>query len=751
MAEQSQRRNGCAENLLYLVIQGEMTDILYNQETSANLAATIRQDRMDMTRRAKPLRCIASAILALTAALPAQAEMRPTLSFAGVPGIIDMPSAAVLPDATFSVTSAHFGPVSRNTLAFQISPRLSGTFRYAAVRNWDDVLSSPFSTYFDRSFDLRYQIAFEGKYRPAIAVGLVDMIGTGQWAGEYLAFSKTFKDKVRVTAGLGWGRLASHGAIGGFGTRAAFDFGNGGTLRTGQWFKGDIAPFMGVEWQVNDRWGIKAEYSSDAYVEEAGNRKTFDRKSPFNFGVEYQATNNLRLGAHYLYGSQIGLTAQFVINPKNSPTGGPVGNPPPLLRDRAPGAAGWSGEWVRDTAQTSAVQSNLVTALKTQGVTVESVTLNADRVEVRVRLPKGGNGAQAIGRTARILTAVLPASVERFEIVPVANGMPLSKVVLSRGDLEQLDHSAGQDALLRERTQILAATAAGPGAVANADLYPKLDWKLRPYVRTSFFDPDNPIRGDLGIRLSARYEIAPNWVLAGAVSKRLVGNLADSTRVSTSVLPHVRSDGMQYDINGDLTLDNLTLAWTAKPAANLYSRVTVGYLERMYGGVSAELLWKPVASRLAIGAELNYVRQRDFDQHLGFRNYDMVTGHVSGYYTFDNGISAQLDVGRYLAGDYGATLTVDREFANGWRVGAFATLTDVSFDDFGEGSFDKGIRIQIPVAWMLGRQTERTFRATLRPVQRDGGARLDVDGRLYETVRSYDSIRLDDQWGSFWR
>lgn len=44
-----------------------------------------------------------------------------------------------------------------------------------------------------------------------------------------------------------------------------------------------------------------------------------------------------------------------------------------------------------------------------------------------------------------------------------------------------------------------------------------------------------------------------------------------------------------------------------------------------------------------------------------------MTGHMSGYYDFGNGFQAQLDIGRYLAGDYGATLTIDREFPNSYK------------------------------------------------------------------------------------
>jgi len=173
----------------------------------------------------------------------------------------------------------------------------------------------------------------------------------------------------------------------------------------------------------------------------------------------------------------------------------------------------------------------------------------------------------------------------------------------------------------------------------------------------------------------------------------------------------------------------------------------------MFGGVSTELLWKPSGRRWAVGAEMNYVGQRDPNGLLGFSYYDykVATGHVSGYFELGKGYHAQVDIGRYLAGDVGATLTVDREFENGWKIGAFATFTNVSPEDFGPGSFDKGIRVEIPTAWLTGQPTRASRPLTLRPFGRNGGARLEVEGRLYETVRSYQESGIDAQWGRFWK
>jgi exopolysaccharide biosynthesis protein YbjH len=149
--------------------------------------------------------------------------------------------------------------------------------------------------------------------------------------------------------------------------------------------------------------------------------------------------------------------------------------------------------------------------------------------------------------------------------------------------------------------------------------------------------------------------------------------------------------------------------------------------------------------------ELNRVRQRSYEQRFGFLDYEVTTGYASAYYSFRNDFFAQLDVGRYLAGDSGATFSLIREFNNGWKIGAFATKTNVSAVDFGEGAFDKGISVEIPLSWTLGRPNAFSQKATLRPVQRDGGARMNIRNRLYDVIEGTGEPHLSGQWGRFWR
>lgn len=682
----------------------------------------------------------------------AQAEMTKSLNINGATGLIDMPSGDAQEDATFSFSTSVIGPVTRATISFQITPRLSGAFRFQTWRDWNTLFPDDQTKNDDRSFDLRYQVLSEGRYAPSLTIGLQDFTGKGLFSSEYIAATKTFSDRLKVTAGLGWGRLGSYGGLGQpFGERPPLASDDRGKPNVDQWFRGDAAPFGGIEYKINDRWTFKAEYSSDAYTLEDDTRGIIDRDSPFNFGIEYQKGPNVRYGAYSLYGTEIGLVFHLVLDPKSRATGGVMGAAPVPLNLRPARSAdpdAYDGGWVTQPDAGPILRENLAKRLAVDGIIIENIAYNANTVQIRIRNNRVDAGSQAIGRTARALTYVMPASVEVFEIVPVVNGIGASKITIRRRDLEELEYAADNASLLRDKIAISDAGPVPAYAIGGEDLYPKFRWSLKPAFRIS-----EPLKGDVGLRLKAAYDIRPGLVFSGTIYKRLAGNIDRSGNPSTSPLQPVRTDGSRYSKFGDPALEKLTLAWFARPAKDFYSRVTFGYLERMHAGVSGELLWKPVDSRLALGVEVNYTKQRDTDGGLGFGeyDYDIVTGHVSAYYDFGNGYVGELDVGKYLAGDVGATVSLDRVFVNGWRVGAFATVTDATSAEFGSGGFDKGVRFSIPLNWALGEQGKRAFGTTLRPATGDGGARVDVDDRLYDSIRDYHTDALDPEWGRVWR
>ncbi|MBT26145.1 MAG: hypothetical protein CML60_07075 [Rhodobacteraceae bacterium] len=668
----------------------------------------------------------------------------------GYPGMIDMPSAFSRPDGELSYTSSHFRNQTRNTLTFQISDRLSGSFRYALLYDVQPYLDGVISDYrFDRSFSVHYRLMDEDHRRPAVAIGLNDFLGTGLYSSEYVVASKSLSPTLRVTGGIGWGRLAGVGAFRNplsvisdrFDTRPGRDGDNGGLVRTNNWFRGDAAFFGGIEWQATPKLRLIAEYSSDAYPHEDGS--AFDRKSPINLGLNYAYRPHINVGLNYLYGSEIGVMATFGVNPKTPPAGAGQDKAPPPVVPRADLAKlGWTPEMLDTQAE------RINAALLNDGIRVHGLSVGQHSVTIEIENETYATMAQAVGRTARHLTGLAQPSVTHFVIVPMAAGMRGEAITLRRADMERLEFKA--DGSWASYTRARFDTVQ-QGLSPISGRYPKFEWDFKPYLSPSFFDPDAPLRADFGVELSGKYEPAPGLIFRGTMRKKLLGNLDESNRPSTSVLPHVRSDFNIYEREGDPALTELTGAYYFKPGKELYGRFTAGYLEQMYGGVSGELLWKPDNRRWALGVEVNHVRQRDFDQLFGFQDYEITTGHVSAYFDLGKGYRGQVDAGRYLAGDWGATLSLDREFRNGWKVGVFATFTDVSFDDFGEGSFDKGLRITVPLNWVSGQPSTDQYTTTIRPVTRDGGARLNVNGRLYDTVRGLQREDLRDGWGRFWR
>ena len=680
----------------------------------------------------------------------------------GMPGLLDMPTADSSPDAQLTATISNFAGIARNTLAFQITPRLTGSFRYTALINCG---CSGYSTYYDRSFDLHYKITDEGRFLPSFAVGLRDFVGTGIYSGEYVAATKHLTPNFKLTGGLGWGRLGSNNSFrnplssifgSGFDTRPS-GFGLGGVPGFGQWFRGPAAVFAGLEWQTPVRGlTVKAEYSSDAYTFETGAPGLFVRNSPFNFGVDYQLNPTVKLSGTYMYGSQLGVQATFAFNPKTPASRVSLeAAPAPVFRRAHDGEPGYdlvlNQTWMAQPDGKEILTGNLQAALDSDGFKVESMSFTGTRAEVRIRNNHYNATPEAVGRVARMMTRVMPLSVETFVITPVVEGMPVASFTVQRRDLEDLENDPDATEKMLARTVI---TPAGPmeGAIVIApDVYPNRQWSLTPYAKTSLFDPDNPLRVDFGIRAIAKFELRRGFSVEGSVRQKVFGNLDTVTRVSNSLLQHVRSDFNYYDIQGATALEYLTADYFFKPGKNLYGHFSAGYLEQMYGGLSTEVLWKPVNSRFALGAELNLVKQRAFDQGFGFQTYQVATGHISGYLNMRNGFLAQVDVGRYLAGDVGATLSIDRTFSNGWKVGAFMTLTDVPFSTFGEGSFDKGLKFTIPMAWITGRPSLKTFSSVIRPVLRDGGARLDIRNRLYPMISEYHNDRTQPNWARFWR
>ncbi|WP_108647132.1 YjbH domain-containing protein [Polynucleobacter rarus] len=221
------------------------------------------------------------------------------------------------------------------------------------------------------------------------------------------------------------------------------------------------------------------------------------------------------------------------------------------------------------------------------------------------------------------------------------------------------------------------------------------------------------------------------WI-KGITSLRVLDNYDKFTYDAPSNLPRVRTYMREYLTSNRLTIPTLQATQVAKVGDSHYFSAYGGMLEMMYGGVGGEWLYRPLNSSLAVGVDVNQVRQRDFDQRFNFLDYQVTTGHITAYWqTGWEDVLAKLSYGQYLAGDRGYTVDVSKAFSNGVKMGAYFTRTNVSAEQFGEGSFDKGIYVSIPFDAFFTKYSNDTATILWNPLVRDGGAKLNRMYQLY--------------------
>ncbi len=717
---------------------------------------------MRVARKILPLIAATAFTVATTGVAQSQAiapyQGEPVYGHYGGVGLLKTRSARMAPDTSLTAGVAWTDPLQRYSLTFQAAPWLETTFSYAGFSR-DGGTDT-----FDRQFDIKVRLWEERLYLPEVSVGLQDFLGTGLFSGEYVVASKRL-GPLDLSLGVGWGRLSDRGAFDNpvaqisdrFKTRNT-DFGEGGEINFGQFFQGeDVGVFGGVIYDTPvDGLKVIAEYDSDR------NKRVDDLgSSPFNFGVVYNPTPGIQLGASYIAGDTVAITAAFSTQTGEWARDNPPGKAPPsfYVREEQDDSDGGKDGLIAPVqplvftpVSRADLSETLSNSLKQEGLNLMRMQVGTDTLRIVISNGRYRSYAKAAGRAVRVLSRYAPMDIDTFLVAFDQRGLETAEFLLDRAQLEasasEVGYSVAPPSLAFSYITPNSVPVVGDETIFSN--YPDFNYSFGPDIRLNTFDPDDPLRAQLDLELAASLQITRGLSISAALATDLIGNFDDDDRESDSVLPRVRTEFAKYNEATDIGLYRLVGEYFFNAAPNVYGKLTAGFIEQQFGGFGGELLYRPSNSRLAWGVEAFYVKQRGFETLFKFRDYDVVTGHASVYWdTPYNNWNVALHAGRYLAGDLGATLEVSRRFPNGWEVGAFATLTDVPFDEFGEGSFDKGLTLRIPFDWGLPRDTQSAGRLTIRPVQRDGGARLRVSNRLFSLTQPVSRGEVASQWATF--
>lgn len=289
----------------------------------------------------------------------------------------------------------------------------------------------------------------------------------------------------------------------------------------------------------------------------------------------------------------------------------------------------------------------------------------------------------------------------------------------------------------------------------DKDWLDNLGFDITPTMVQSFGGSEGFYMFNIGVTGTASYRFTDNFEFAGSIYLNLYDNydkfLYEVPPDGTD-LQRVRTLIRQYVHDNPVRVNNLQLTWMDTLSENISYQAYGGYLEMMFGGVGTEFMYRPLNSRWAFGVDVNYVKQRDPDSMFGFfedeHQYDpitgssyrvqtgVVTGHLTAYYQSEWLPSTLLKVsaGQYLAEDQGVTVDFSKQFDSGVIVGAFATKTNLSAEEYGEGSFTKGFYISVPFDLFAIKSTHSRAFISWMPLTRDGGQMLGRKYNLYDVT-----------------
>ncbi|HIF5652232.1 TPA: YjbH domain-containing protein [Vibrio parahaemolyticus] len=687
-------------------------------------------------------------------------SLQPSQSDFGGVGLMQMPTGRMAPEGEFNFSVTGSDEYLFYNVTLQLMPWLETTIRYTRVHDLPYSSSFPDvdNEYTDKGIDFKFRLWEESEYMPEIALGVRDFAGTGLFDAEFIAATKRYSNSklgtFDFTLGMGWGYLGTRDTVTNPFCKASDKFcdrpseflSTGGTTNFDRAFKGPAALFGGIEYQtLHKPLRFKLEYDGNDYstdypVVQAGVDMT--PHTPWNFGVLYRlGMADFRLS--YERGDTLvaGLTLNTNFNDmpsfwRDTPTPEIEDNQPEELSDV---------DWARVTENLDKIAGYQNTRIY---VDDNTVTVVGEQKKYRDR-------TEAHEKAAAVLHNEMPDDIDTYAINERSRGLVGEQTIISK---EKYRDFAQVNYINPKIEDATSRTSAKPTGESVYDGFERFDWGFAPKLVQTLGNAEDFYLFSIGLSGNASYWLTDNLEIGGSLYWDWYNNYDKFNYVTPpdgTTVPRVRTMFRAYQNEHAVTMSNLQLTWFQEYSHTMDQQFYAGYLESMFAGIGTEFLYRPQGSNWAIGADVNLISQRDPLSYFGVydekwqnvpeygRPFQVIdkgfTGFVSGYYypqwDFLQDLMIQVDVGQFLAGDVGTQINVSKQFKSGVIAGAFASFTDLSAEEFGEGSFTKGFYLSIPFDIMTVKPSNNRANFSWQPLTRDGGQKL---GRKYNLIELTD-------------
>jgi hypothetical protein len=628
----------------------------------------------------------------------------------GGTGLMEIPSARILPDGAMRLGVAKASPYLWYSFGFGLLPGLEFSGRYTDVTNVPGGLGAEFGSYKDKAFDIKYQLLPETKKHPAIALGWNDFEGTRQFESQYVTLSRQIYP-LDITLGMGRQRFK--------GPLSICD---------------EIGFWGGMEWALSDRLHMLLEYNPIEYRKDPIFSRGVPKGSdlPCNLGMRYRTWFGIDFGLSYQRGDTLSMAVHMQFE---------LGRP---ILPRIPDPPSWGFAIPSaDMPGHDAVRGQrLVQDLEDAGFVNITASYSDGDLIAEIENTRYFSDAKAAGRAMRLLLKHAGDATERLVVVFKRRKMKLLNVSVAAqdarryfmGDMDEAHFIQRLMVIPHEKAQAGAAptAAAISSAVKHQSATKSLSYGLDPVIDSFFNDPSSVYQSRLSIRPHGTWDLWPGGTLHGSYEIPLYSDVESSVDTPPNA---VRSDAWKY-LGNQPDVDRLLFDQIVPLGACTHGRLSVGYLERMYTGAGAEVLGYLADGRWAIGLEGNWVKKRDPDTPwalLEQSNHTVLGNLYYRYLPLD--ITLKTQVGRFLAGDNGGRLEFHRRFDTGAQIGFWYSLTHTGdLTGFNRGYSDKGISLSLPFATFTNHPTRRMLRYSISPWTRDTGATVDHWQQVYNVT-----------------
>lgn len=624
----------------------------------------------------------------------------------GTVGVNYSPTARFYEEGTLAFSLSNNKDFRRLNIAAQPYEWFEASLFYADLFNLDYPASLG-QSYKDKGFNLKLRIYEETKAIPQFAIGMSDFAGTGLFSGEYIVGSKKI-GSFDLSLGMGWGIYADKNTI-----KNPLISLNSRFKNRNYSYGATVGEFDIKDYFSGEKVGI---FSSIVYSK--GNHNLIADISSSNFEGRFGITNsdfssnyigykyeNDLLGASIYFGNKEDINFSLSINSNYANLQGKKFN--------------------RVEPKHDAKILNLIDSLQANDIGLKEIYVSDDSLQIGIRQ----NSFQDVNKSVLFaMESLKEAQIDEYKEVTVLNYYFGSLATKHQADLKKESVSRLEPKNLLPKDALLFS--------AN-EKFPRTQFNVAPSLRTFIASREQFLLGGLLLNANALTYFSEGMYLDTRIGYSIADNFDKLSLEPVTTFPQqVRSDIKDYlkGMSDGLHIQRFELNYLMRNKNNYFS-FKAGILEQMFTGIGFEYLNLDQFDNFAFGFEAFQVKKRDYEQKFGHLDYETFTGHLNFYHYFDPlNLTTHISFGRYLAGDDGVTIDFSKRFKNGFKLGAFATFTDVSSEDFGEGSFDKGIYVAIPLSGFY-QEGLSGFRWT--PLTKDPGQKLSLSHRIFNITDRY--------------